>query len=253
MKGGHKEEPVAGKGDGGHGSRYPGDDGRPATSSLMGDEDEMHRVFTVTPLDVCKGVVSMEEAMAAAATTEVITIVVPPDDTTGGSGEEHDGRSGSLGGAPEADEGPSMIDLALFAYSGSVMLGLLADGRGALDTWAMAPKLAYGTIMVVTVASTGVGFLAAGCRASPIAKNTKLSAFCARFGSIAATTLLVVAVACKLGCSVCVAGVPSAVVIDAVMVGVWIKSEPAAAEAIVGFWARLWEWKREEPVACSPV
>ncbi|KAL6880088.1 hypothetical protein ACP4OV_011653 [Aristida adscensionis] len=150
-------------------------------------------------------------------------------------------------GAQETEAVP-VLDLALFTYSATIMVGILAGIKGLLDSWATVYKVLYIAMAVVTVASTAIGFMTAGCLAAPtMVRNRMLSAWCAKFGSVVATALLVVAIACTIGRSGCVAGAIAGAVIAAAMAVVWVLSGPAAASpAVSGFWDRL-RRRREEP------
>ncbi|KAL6606334.1 hypothetical protein ACP70R_041987 [Stipagrostis hirtigluma subsp. patula] len=198
-----------------------------------------------------------KETMGGATTSDVSIVVLPTDGsnvtpaTNPGpvrTQEDHSRIPASpphrpSAGAPEK-EGPSVLDLALFAYSASVILGILADAKGLVDGWGVVPKVSYGVVIAVAMASTAVGFMSAGCGPSPMEPNRKLSGLCARLGAIATTALLVVAMACKLGG--CFGGVAAAAVIALTMAGVWVWSEPAMAQGVSSFWTRL--WRRDAPV-----
>ncbi|CAN6181515.1 unnamed protein product [Urochloa humidicola] len=138
----------------------------------------------------------------------------------------------------DAAEGRFRRELAHYAYSGAVLLGLNNDLHNLVSSWGTTPRVLYGVAMMVAAVSLGTGIIGGG----------KLWALCARLGSILSTMLLVVSISCKIGRLGWVAGVASAAVTAGAMATLWVREEPAAAVAVSSFCggvAKLWRRDKE--------
>ncbi|CAL5066756.1 unnamed protein product [Urochloa decumbens] len=140
--------------------------------------------------------------------------------------------------ASASPEPSNALALVLLTYVAGVMIGVLAESKDTMAGWNTAKKAAYWATAVLTMALLGAGLMAATAERF---RNTDVSSFCAKLGTILASALLVIAISCKFKPWGGVAGVPAAAAVACVMAVVWVWTEPAAREAIRGCWSRIWK------------
>uniref|UniRef100_A0A0A9GPY4 Uncharacterized protein n=1 Tax=Arundo donax TaxID=35708 RepID=A0A0A9GPY4_ARUDO len=147
-------------------------------------------------------------------------------------------------GVPDAEDRRLPREIAHLTYVGAVILGLNNDLENLTSGWVTPAKVVYCGTMMLAIQLLGTGIMADG----------RLSAICARSGSILSSILLAVSISCRMGRLGWVAGVASSPVIAGTMAAVWMRGEPAAAQAVSRFRGRVVElWRRRQHAAAEAV